>query len=285
MSAETMDRVDQFKVPAAWTDDCQGKKDFDGELVSLSTRYWPAGGGFSAIIPGRGWVDNPADCKPSANSKIILRHGDDYVIFAQQAFEADSLELVKQQVEVWAQKQYERVIYALTKEFGLWQRPPSAAQNDILNAMRDKGVRVRVEGEDALYIKVIDAYEIATTALSPLGTLDMSPDARLKDAEDDVLRLHKEKMKFFERVIELEREVARLSASAAPMPDTVAMIAYNNMADVLCRVADAAREAFIKAGFDPGEWDGDNIEDDVTRGLVMAIEQLAAQRTERGEKG
>ncbi len=40
------------------------------------------------------------------------------------------------------------------------------------------------------------------------GQLDMSPAARLKDAEDDVLRLHREKMKFFERVIELERQLA-----------------------------------------------------------------------------
>ena len=32
----------QFKLVARWTDDCQGKKDFDGRLLSYSTRYWPA---------------------------------------------------------------------------------------------------------------------------------------------------------------------------------------------------------------------------------------------------
>ena len=32
---------------AMWTDDCQGKKDYDGNMVSISTRYWPgpSGGG------------------------------------------------------------------------------------------------------------------------------------------------------------------------------------------------------------------------------------------------
>lgn len=124
MSAPTLDTNAKFRVPAEWTDDCQGKKDFDGDLVRLSTRYWPAGGGFSAIIPGRGWVDNPSDCKPSANSKIILQYaGDDYVIFAEKEFEADTLEQVKAQVESWAQQQYERIIVALSKEFGSWQRP------------------------------------------------------------------------------------------------------------------------------------------------------------------
>lgn len=123
MSASSLDCT-AFKVPAEWTDDCQGKKDFDGELVSISTRYWPAGGGFSMFSRETGWVNNPGDCKPSANSQIILRHaGHDYVIFAAKDFEADSLEAVKAQVEAWAQEQYQRVIAALVKEFGQWHQP------------------------------------------------------------------------------------------------------------------------------------------------------------------
>lgn len=113
-----------LKVPAEWTDDCQGKKDYDGELVSLSTRYWPAGGGFSMFSRETGWVDNPADCKPSANAKILLRHaGDDYVIFAEQEFEDASLEAVKAKVETWAEQQYQRVIKALRAEFGEFKAP------------------------------------------------------------------------------------------------------------------------------------------------------------------
>jgi hypothetical protein len=49
------------------------------------------------------------------------------------------------------------------------------------------------------------------------------------------------------------------------------------MADAVCEIADAARQAFVKAGFDPGEWDGDNIVQDVKRGLVDAVETLAAR--------
>ncbi len=52
---------------------------------------------------------------------------------------------------------------------------------------------------------------------------------------------------------------------------------YDVMADAVCEIADVARAAFIKAGFDPGEWDGDNIVQDVKRGLIEAIEQLAAR--------
>ena len=114
----TSPTLETMRLPAEWSDDCQGKKDFDGELVSLSTRYWPAGGGISLFHPKLGWSHNPLDCKPSANSKIILRHADDYVIFAEKEFEGDSLEAVKEMVEEWAQEQYRRVIKAMTQEFG-----------------------------------------------------------------------------------------------------------------------------------------------------------------------
>ena len=56
---------------------------------------------------------------------------------------------------------------------------------------------------------------------------------------------------------------------------------YNVMADAVCEIADAAREAFIKTGFDPGEWDSDNIVQDVKRGLVEAIDRLARSAIER----
>jgi len=41
-----------------WTNDCQGKKDFDGPIVTLSSRYWPSGGGFSMLDTGTGWPAN-----------------------------------------------------------------------------------------------------------------------------------------------------------------------------------------------------------------------------------
>lgn len=52
------------------------------------------------------------------------------------------------------------------------------------------------------------------TTLSETGELDLSEKARLADALDDVKRLHEEKMKFFERTIELERELATAKRQA-----------------------------------------------------------------------
>jgi hypothetical protein len=64
--------------------------------------------------------------------------------------------------------------------------------------------------------------------------------------------------------------LSAVSASREPKP-------YDVMADAVCEIADAARQAFVKAGFDPGEWDSDNIVQDVKNGLVSAIETLAAR--------
>ena len=43
-----------MNVPAKWTDDCQGKKDYDGKILCLSTRYWPRGGGVTVHAPSEG---------------------------------------------------------------------------------------------------------------------------------------------------------------------------------------------------------------------------------------
>ena len=99
------------KVPATWEDDCQGKKDYDAELVSLSTRYWPRGGGFSAIIDGK-WEHNRDRpyIKPSAKSAILLRLPDnEYVELVAKKFEGESFEEVKKQVEQWAEEQYAKI--------------------------------------------------------------------------------------------------------------------------------------------------------------------------------
>lgn len=65
-----------------------------------------------------------------------------------------------------------------------------------------------ISGLKAMGQAVVNTIQQGMTPVPESGTLDMSPAARLKDAESDVLRLHAEKMKFFERVIELERELA-----------------------------------------------------------------------------
>lgn len=98
------------KVPATWENDCQGKKDYDAELVSLSTRYWPRGGGYSVIIDGN-WEHNEhrPTIKPSAKSAILLNVPGDYVEVVTKEFEGESFEEVKEQVEQWAEEQYAKI--------------------------------------------------------------------------------------------------------------------------------------------------------------------------------
>lgn len=124
---------DTLTVPARWTNDCQGKKDFDGNLVVVSTRYWPRGGGFH-ISRGGYFVasaDLYPDVRPSATSHIAIRHGDpgedgygsDLIDLVARDFEADTQEEVQAQVEAWVAAQFARVIRVLRHEFSLSPTP------------------------------------------------------------------------------------------------------------------------------------------------------------------
>ena len=108
---------------AAWSDDCQGKKDYDGRLLDISTRYWPgpAGGGSMTFNTGaQEFGARPYGPKPSAKSSILLRHGEpdeygygDYLVWREQEFEADTEADVKAKVETWVAQQMVDVIAAL----------------------------------------------------------------------------------------------------------------------------------------------------------------------------
>jgi hypothetical protein len=100
---ETIDALKSH--PAQWTNDCQGKKDFDGELVTLSTRYWP--GSYSR------------DGQPSARASIHLQGADDeYVELRSEEFSAPTEAEVKEQVERWAKFQWKRLVRVMVAEFG-----------------------------------------------------------------------------------------------------------------------------------------------------------------------
>ena len=96
---------------AEWTPDCQGKWDYDGSIVSISTRYWPAGGGFH-ILDERGFREsNDPRIKPSAHAAIHLDHGkEDWIVLSEASFESDSEAEVKVQVERWVQAEFERIV-------------------------------------------------------------------------------------------------------------------------------------------------------------------------------
>lgn len=116
-----------MRVPAEWTDDCQGKKDYDGELVSLSTRYWPRGGSHAVIQPGVGVVSDTHSperqhIRPHASASIYLGSTanawyDKAVLLAECDFEAETQVDVQLAVEKWAAEQFARIEKVLRAEF------------------------------------------------------------------------------------------------------------------------------------------------------------------------
>jgi hypothetical protein len=97
----------QVQPAARWTSDCGGKQDYDGPLLSISTRYWPA------------WKS--ADNRPSAHASIIVKHGlvteddewGDYSTLAEVDVQADAEAEVKAQVEAWVRTECARILTRL----------------------------------------------------------------------------------------------------------------------------------------------------------------------------
>jgi hypothetical protein len=120
MSAETT----TANIPAKWTPDCQGKWDFDGSLVTLSTRYWPRGGGFTLMRRNGAQVtvennDARPEIRPHAHATIYLGNTandfyDDAVELADREFEGDTEAEVKAQVERWAGEMFKLIGQVLT---------------------------------------------------------------------------------------------------------------------------------------------------------------------------
>lgn len=121
------------KINAIWTNDCQGKQDFDGPILVISTRYWPRGGGFTTVNvegPGVATFEENADrphIRPSATSSIAIVSRDDpddpdldnpdHETLARKSFEGETEEDVKRQVEAWAAVQFETVAEILRAAF------------------------------------------------------------------------------------------------------------------------------------------------------------------------
>ena len=89
---------------ARWTSDCNGKQDYDGRMLSISTRYWPA------------WKSS--DRRPSAHAAIHVNHGrpdpdddwGDYTVLFDQEFSAATESEVKVLVEAWVAEQFAYIL-------------------------------------------------------------------------------------------------------------------------------------------------------------------------------
>lgn len=114
-----------MKPCVAWTNDCQGKKDYDGRLLSISTRYWPGpGGGGATTFDSRTgeFGTAPYGPRPKAHAAIHLNHDEpdqygygDYAIWREADFEAETEAEVKALVERWVQDRFDEVRALLGK--------------------------------------------------------------------------------------------------------------------------------------------------------------------------
>lgn len=104
-----------MELQAEWTLDCHGKQDYDANLVRLSTRYWPRGGGYAEMTTNGRWLENDArpGIPPSATATIYLQ--DEPLTSA--SFEGATEAEVKAKVEAWAREQFAKVVSAMVAAF------------------------------------------------------------------------------------------------------------------------------------------------------------------------
>ena len=103
-----------------WTPDCCGKQDFDGPLVQVLTRYWPAGGShmvFDAAEPEKGLRPANDGSKPHANCAIYVGYYDESNALAEKDFRADTEAEVKVLVEAWVSEQFAKIEKAINEAF------------------------------------------------------------------------------------------------------------------------------------------------------------------------
>ena len=134
-----------------WTDDCQGKKDYDGKLLDVSSRYWPSGGGFHVYDsrePEKGLHLHQDGSPARAVSHIILRcqktdHPKydwcyDGIVLATQEFSGPSQQDVQSQVEAWVQEQFTKIALASLALFQSFPVEPSAPSVDPVPDRKDR---------------------------------------------------------------------------------------------------------------------------------------------------
>ena len=128
---------------ARWTDDCCGKRDFDGPIISISTRYWPAGGS-AMILDEGGFRLHDDGGPPHAVSEIVIDNGeDDPEVLVAKSFKDEDPEVVWRQVADWGQEQARRAAVVLRHEFradlkNAWRKPLHATDGGCWFCHMDK---------------------------------------------------------------------------------------------------------------------------------------------------
>lgn len=99
-----------------WTSDCSGKWDYDGALISVSTRYWPSGGGFYINDASGFRKSTDGSIRPSATASIVLNVTQPdwtHRKIVEKDFEGDSETEVKYAVEQWVQGKFDEIVALL----------------------------------------------------------------------------------------------------------------------------------------------------------------------------
>lgn len=111
-----------FEPFAAWTDDCQGKKNYDFPVIGVNTRYWSPGGMIVYDATAGRFVDQLTTNHTATCSLEIVHRGTDdefpdrYSLI-ERDFSGDSFEAVKADVEAWAREQYAKAVKAVVDAF------------------------------------------------------------------------------------------------------------------------------------------------------------------------
>lgn len=109
-----------MKPAAEWTNDCCGKKDYDGKIVVVSTRYWPKGGStmvFDSGHPELGLRAYDDGSPASAHSSILLVGSGEELVLTEVQKTGAGFNEVSLAVEEWVQEQMNRIESALRMEF------------------------------------------------------------------------------------------------------------------------------------------------------------------------
>lgn len=107
------------EYPLAWRHDCQGKQDYDGRLVEVSTRYWPP--------------NYDAARRHTAHSSILLGG----VAVVDEQFAGETIGECKRQVEQWVARQIQTVETALAAAFGPAASETSAGEAAFRQALAE----------------------------------------------------------------------------------------------------------------------------------------------------
>ncbi len=118
IGTDTQINYEPQKLRAYWTTDCQGKKDYDTEIISFSCRIYPPRYNNDSLYSGSAHLylrnGNGEGFFEDINNETREYREGDYFELASNDFESDSESGLKAQIENWCDEKYNVLIKGLT---------------------------------------------------------------------------------------------------------------------------------------------------------------------------